>query len=68
MEIQVVLETIAYSVIGIIIMISSIILFDRAFKLELHKELVEEHNTAFGLVIAGMSIAIAIIIASSIHG
>lgn len=60
------ISTIVYSVTGIIILILTVLLVNAMFKLNLHRELVKEHNTAFGLVIAGMAIAIAIIIAGTI--
>lgn len=60
------LSTLLYSMTGIILLILTVICVNALFKLDLHRELVKEHNTAFGVVIAGMAIAIAIIIAGTI--
>ncbi|HYH75246.1 MAG TPA: DUF350 domain-containing protein [Candidatus Saccharimonadales bacterium] len=58
----------AYSVIGVLIMIGCALLFNYIFKLNMKKELLEDHNTAFGATLAGLFIAIAIIVAASIIG
>lgn len=60
------LATIVYSVAGISLLIITVVIVNSLFKLDLHRELVKEHNIAFGLVIAGMAVAIAIIIAGTI--
>lgn len=65
-EIYLIGSTILYAALGIIILMLSVILFDKVFKLNLHKELVEDQNIAFGILLGGVSIAIAIIIASAI--
>ena len=44
----------------------TIVIVNYLFKLNLHRELVDEHNTAFGIMIAGLAIAIGIIIAGTI--
>jgi uncharacterized membrane protein YjfL (UPF0719 family) len=62
------LATLLYSATGIIILILTVLLINAVFRLNLHRELVKEHNTAFGIVIAGMAIAIAIIISGTITG
>lgn len=48
-------------------MVIFIVIIDQIFKLNLKKELFEDQNTAFGIVLAGIAIAVAIIIASAIH-
>ena len=65
-QIGVVFATFFYSALGILLMVISVVIFDKVFGLNLKKELVEEHNTAFGMLFAGLAIAMAIIIAASI--
>lgn len=68
LELNVIVVTIFYALLGIFLMIVSTVAFDKLFKLDLHKELVEDENIAFGVLFAGVAIAIAIIIAASIIG
>ncbi|MCC2333764.1 DUF350 domain-containing protein [Cellulomonas wangsupingiae] len=60
------LSTIVYSVLGIVLLLLTIVVVNKLFKLNLHRELVDEHNTAFGILIAGVAVAIGIIIAGTI--
>ncbi len=60
------LSTVLYAVIGIVILVVTILVVNKLFKLNLHHELVEEHNVAFGVLIAGVAIAIGVIIAGTI--
>jgi len=60
------LSTIVYSVLGIVLLLLTIVIVNKLFKLNLHRELVDEHNTAFGILIAGVAVAIGIIIAGVI--
>lgn len=60
--------TLVYSLLGLFIMLIAILMINKLFNLNMHRELVKEHNTAFGLLFGCMSIAIAIIIASTIVG
>lgn len=62
------LATILYSVTGIALLLLTVLIVNGLFRLNLHRELVKEHNVAFGVVIAGMAIAIAIIISGTIAG
>lgn len=55
-----------YSVIGVLIMIGCALLSNHIFKLNIRKEILEDQNTAFGIMVAGLFIAIAIIIAASV--
>ncbi len=55
-----------YAVLGIVIFIASFVLIDRLTPGSLWKEIIEEHNTALAILMAGVSIAIAIVIAASI--
>lgn len=60
------LSTILYSVLGIVLLLLTIVVANKVFRLNLHRELVDEHNTAFGVMIAGLAIAIGLIIAGTI--
>jgi putative membrane protein len=59
-------STILYSVLGIVLLLLTLVVANKIFRLNLHRELVDEHNTAFGVMIAGLAIAIGLIIAGTI--
>lgn len=61
-----VLATLVYALMGIVILVVTIVLVNAMFRLNLKKELVEDNNTAFGVLIAGLAIGISIIIAGTI--
>lgn len=56
-----ILETLAYGGLGIILMLVGMYIFDLAVPYDFNKEL-KEKNVASGFIIAGIFIAIAIII------
>ncbi|HEX8226342.1 MAG TPA: DUF350 domain-containing protein [Candidatus Saccharimonadales bacterium] len=58
----------AYTFIGVSIMLFCIAFCNYFFKLDLRKELIHDHNTAFGIMLAGLFIAVSIIVAASILG
>lgn len=60
------LSTLLYTVLGVFIMILSIIFINLVFRLNLRHELKKDHNVSYGIAIAGMAIAIGIIIAGTI--
>ncbi|WP_136517669.1 MULTISPECIES: DUF350 domain-containing protein [Cellulomonas] len=60
------LSTIVYAVIGIVLLLVTVVVVNKLFRLDLHRELVDEHNVAFGVVIAGLAIAIGVIVAGTI--
>jgi putative membrane protein len=61
------LSTVVYSVIGLVFLGLGFFLMDKLSPFSLSKELLEEHNTAIAIVIAGVMIAQGIIIAAVIH-
>ncbi|MCX6117707.1 MAG: DUF350 domain-containing protein [Proteobacteria bacterium] len=63
-----VVNALLFSVIGLIILMVSFIVFDKLTPGDLWKEIVEKHNIALSIVVGAMTIAIAQIIASAIHG
>jgi putative membrane protein len=63
-----IINAIIYSVLGLIILGGSFILFDKITPGNLWKEIVEEQNIALAITVGAMTLAIAQIIASAIHG
>lgn len=68
LNIKYVVAALLYSLIGLGIYALGFWCLDRATPGQLWREIIEEHNTALALVIGSVSIGIAIIIASAIHG
>ncbi|MGB3945652.1 MAG: DUF350 domain-containing protein [Candidatus Saccharimonadales bacterium] len=58
--------TLLYTFIGVIILTLSVVALNKLFGLRVRKELITDQNTAVGIVIAGLSISIAIIISGTI--
>lgn len=58
--------TIFYACLGVCLMVLFLVFVDKVFKLDLKKELVEDENVAYGIMIAGVAIGISIILAASI--
>ena len=63
-----IINAIIYSILGLIILGGSFILFDKITPGNLWKEIVEEQNVALAITAGAMTLAIAQIIASAIHG
>lgn len=59
--------SVLYAFIGFFLMIIFITLMDTILKLNFRKELLEDQNNALAILVAGLSIGIAIIIAAAIH-
>ena len=55
-----------FALLGIVIFAAALVLFDRLTPGTLWRELLEEHNTALAIVMAGIAIGISIIIAAAI--
>lgn len=62
-----VLAALIYAALGIVIFLIAFIGMDRLMPGSFWKEIIEEHNTALAIVVAGMSIAISLVIASAIY-
>src|SRR5689334_21795837 len=56
-----------YALLGIVLFIVGFMIFDKLTPGSLWKELLEDQNTALGNLMAGVAIALAIIIAAAIH-
>ena len=59
--------SIVYSAIGLLLVIIGFIVIDRITPYDLWKELIENRNQPLATVVAAFCIAIAIIVAASIH-
>jgi len=60
------LATVLYTLLGIGILVFAVFIINKAFGFSVKHELVKDNNVAVGVVIAGIAIAIAIIIAATI--
>jgi uncharacterized membrane protein YjfL (UPF0719 family) len=67
-NIKYVVGAIVFSGIGIVVLGISFYLFDKMTPGNLWKEIVEEKNIALAITTAAMTLAVAQIIASAIHG
>ncbi len=68
LSVEAFVATVLYALLGIFIMLVTVMLVNKMFHLNAHRELVRENNVAFGILFGCMSIAISIIIASTIVG
>ncbi len=57
-----------YTLVGLLLFGISYLVINRVLPFSLHKELVEEHNTAIAIVMAALIIAIAMIVVAAITG
>ncbi len=63
-----ILDSIIYSVIGIVILVISFVIVEKITPENIYKEIIQKGNTALAIVFASFIIAMAIIISSAIHG
>ena len=61
------LSTIVYALLGCVLLIVFAVITNYIFKLKIRDELVKDNNVGMGIAIAGMAVAIAIIIAGTIN-
>ena len=62
-----VVAAVIFAVLGILLFILGFIVFDKVTPGSLWKELLEDQNTALGVLMGCVAIAIAIIIAAAVH-
>ncbi len=67
MDINIILNSMIYAVLGIVIFISGFIIVDKITPYDLWKQLVEEKNVALAIVVGAAALGICIIIAAAIH-
>ncbi len=65
---QLLLNSLIYSVLGVVVFWVSFIIVDKLTPYELWREIVERKNQPLAIVIAAMCLGIAIIVAAAIHG
>lgn len=63
-----ILQCLIFSAIGLVMFAVSFVMFEKVIKVSIRKEIVEDQNTSLGIAMAGMMIAIAIIVAAAISG
>jgi uncharacterized membrane protein YjfL (UPF0719 family) len=63
-----IIASVAYSLLGIIILVVCFVVIEKITPENLWKEIVDKQNTAMAIVAAAFILAIAIIISSAIHG
>ncbi len=63
-----ILSAVIYSIVGIIVLLVGFKIFDKATPFNLNKEIAEDNNAAAGIALAGMLIALGVIVAAAIHG
>jgi uncharacterized membrane protein YjfL (UPF0719 family) len=56
-----------YALLGVALFVVAFVVFDRVTPGSIWKELLEDQNVALGNLMAGVAIALAIIIAAAIH-
>lgn len=62
------IATVAYSLLGIVLLVATVVAVNMIFGLNVKKELIHDNNIAVGMMVAGLSVSIAIIIAGTIGG
>ena len=58
---------VVFTLLGIVLFIGAFMLFDKLTPGSLWKELIEDQNTALGVLMGCVAIALAIVIAAAIH-
>ncbi len=64
LDVTVVISTILYGAIGILLTLAGYFVFDKVVGLDLKRELVEDQNTAIGIMLAGVFIGCSIVVAA----
>ena len=67
-NLKLLLNSLIYSVLGVVVFWVSFIIVDKLTPYELWREIVERKNQPLAIVIAAMCLGIAIIVAAAIHG
>ena len=64
---QFLVNSMVFSILGVIVFWLSFIIIDKITPYDLWKEIVEKQNLALSIVVAAMCLGIAIIVAASVH-
>lgn len=60
------IPTVIYFVVGLLLFGLSILLMEKVSPFSIRKEIEEDHNVALGILMGGMMIALAIVLAAAI--
>lgn len=60
-----IVQCVVFSAIGLLLFGLAFLFFEKVVGVSIRKEIGEEHNTALGIVMAGVMIALAIIVAAA---
>jgi uncharacterized membrane protein YjfL (UPF0719 family) len=63
-----VVRVLVYVLLGLAIFAATYLILDKATPFSFGRELLENRNTAFAIVLAGVFLGIALILAAAIHG
>ena len=64
----VIFGTVLYAVIGVFVLWLAFLIIDKITPYDLWKEICEQRNMALAIVVAGMFVALGLIVAAAIHG
>lgn len=64
LSLEVFLSTLLYGFVGVLMCVVGYLVFDKVIGLNIKHELVEDQNTAVGIMLAGAFIGIAIVVAA----
>lgn len=67
MQIQEILSTLVYSAIGIVVFLLTYVIFEKASPFSIRKEIIEDQNTALGIVMGSVVMGLSVIIAAAVH-
>ena len=67
-NLKVFINSLLYSILGVMVFWISFVVVDKFTPYELWKEIVEKKNQPLAIVVAAMCLGIAIIVAAAIHG
>ena len=63
---QGILDTVVYSALGIVVLMAGYKIFDWVTPFSLNKEIAEDNNVAAGVAVAGIMVALGLIVAAAI--
>lgn len=61
-------SSVVFALIGIVVFAFAFVLMTKVAPFSVKKEIEEDQNTALGIIMAGVIIGVAIIIAAAVHG
>lgn len=63
-----IVESVVFSIVGMLVLVVGYKIFDLVTPYHLNHEIAKENNTAAGIAVAGMLIALGLIVASAVSG